>query len=188
MGKVRKNHATLFGDSLTGATVYPHCARAAFGTLTVSAFGYPAQRTSFARSKVAEILRKDNPEFMFILYGTNNNKAEKHIGAAMDDLAAVVKACEANGTVAVLGTIPPRGWSPESVPEANFNKHVIELCRKLKIPTGYIFEGFHAAGPKKRRTYMGGDGVHWTGEGMAIGGKAWGKALTQIRFVIRDQP
>ena len=74
--------------------MYPHCARAAFGTLTVSAFGYPAQRTSFARSKVAEILRKDNPEFMFILYGTNNNKAEKHIGAAMDDLAAVVKALE----------------------------------------------------------------------------------------------
>ncbi len=28
-GKVRRNHATLFGDSLTGATVYPQCARAA---------------------------------------------------------------------------------------------------------------------------------------------------------------
>jgi len=186
-GKVNKGHATLFGDSLTGATVYPHCARSAFGTMTVSAFGYPAQRTSFARNKVAEILRKDNPEFMFILYGTNNNKAEKSIPAAMEDLTAVVKACEANGTVAVLGTIPPRGWTAESAPEANFNKHVIELCRKLKIPTGYIFEGFQAAGAEKRRTYMGGDGVHWTGQGMALGGKAWGKTLTQIRFVIRDQ-
>jgi len=186
-GKVRKNHATLFGDSLTGATVYPQCARAAFGTLTVNAFGYPAMRTSFARNQVGEIIRRDNPEFMFILYGTNNNKAQEHIPAAIDDLAAVVAACEANGTVAVLGTIPPRGWDAESAPEANFNRHVIELCRKLKIPTGYIFEGFQEAGPENRRTYLGGDGVHWTGAGMAIGARAWGKALEQIRFVIRDQ-
>jgi len=186
-GKVRKNHATLFGDSLTGATVYPQCARAAFGTLTVNAFGYPAMRTSFARNQVGEIIRRDNPEFMFILYGTNNNKAEEHVPAAMDDLAAVVAACEANGTVAVLGTIPPRGWEPDSAPEANFNRHVVELCRKLAIPTGYLFEGFQEAGPENRRTYMGGDGVHWTGEGMAIGGRAWGKALEQVRFVIRNQ-
>jgi len=186
-GKVRRNHVTLFGDSLTGATVYPQCARAAFGNLTVHAFGYPAQRTSFARNKVREIIEKENPEFMFILYGTNNNKAEQSAPAAMDDLTAVVRACEANGTVAALGTIPPRGWKSESEPEANFNKHLIELCRKLEIPTGYIFEGFQAKGPENRRTYMGGDGVHWTGEGMAIGSRAWGKTLDQVRFVLRDQ-
>ncbi len=187
IGKVRKGHATLFGDSLTGATVYPQCARAAFGNLTVGAFGYASMRTGFARDKVGEILQQDNPEFMFILYGTNNDKSPQQIPAAMDDLWAVVKACEARGTVAVLGTIPPRGWTPESAPEAGFNKHLVELCRKLKIPTGYIFESFQAAGLENRRTYMGGDGVHWTGAGMAIGGKAWGKALEQIRFVLRDQ-
>jgi len=186
VGKVRKGHATLFGDSLTGATVYPHCARAALGNLTVNAFGYPSMRTSFGRNKVGEILEQDNPEFMFILYGTNNNKAEEHLPAAMDDLAAIVAACEQRGTVAVLGTIPPRGWTPESAPEADFNRRVVELCRKLKIPTGYIFEGFQAAGD--RRKYMGGDGVHWTGDGMAIGGKAWGRTLEQVRFVLRDRP
>lgn len=186
-GKVRRNHVTLFGDSLTGATVYPQCARAAFGNQTVHAFGYAAQRTSFARNKVREIIEKENPEFMFILYGTNNNKAQQSIPAAMDDLTAVVGACEANGTVAVLGTIPPRGWKSESGPEANFNKHLIGLCRKLEIPTGYIFEGFQAKGSENRRTYMGGDGVHWTGEGMAIGGCAWGETLDQVRFVLRDQ-
>jgi hypothetical protein len=184
-GKVRKGHATLFGDSLTGATVYPQRAQAAFRNMTVNAFGYPSMRTSFGRNKVHEILQKDNPEFMFVLYGTNNNKAEQHLAQAMDDLAAIVKACEDRGTVCILGTIPPRGWTPESQPEANFNKHVVELCRKLKIPTGYIFEDFQAAGD--RRKYMGGDGVHWRGEGMAIGAKAWGKALDQIRFALRDQ-
>ncbi len=185
VGKVRKGHATLFGDSLTAATVYPQRAQAAFRNMTVNAFGYPSMRTSFGRNKVHEILHKDNPEFVFVLYGTNNNKAEQHLPQAMDDLAAIVKACEDRGTVCILGTIPPRGWTPESQPEANFSRHVVELCRKLKIPTGYIFEDFQAAGD--RRKCMGGDGVHWRGEGMAIGAKAWGKALDQIRFALRDQ-
>ena len=60
-GKVRKGQATLFGDSLTAATVYPQCAEAAFGTLSVDAFGYPSMRTDFGRGKVKEILDKENP-------------------------------------------------------------------------------------------------------------------------------
>ena len=53
----------------------------------------------------------------------------------------------------------------------------------MKAP---IFEDLQAAGD--RRKFMGGDGVHWTGEGMEIAGRAWGQALEQIRFVVRDQP
>jgi len=187
-GKVRRNRATLFGDSLTGATSYPRCAESAFGTLRVDAFGYPSMRTIFGRDKVQEILEKQNPEFMFILYGTNNNKSPQHIPAAMEDLAAIVRACQRRGTVAVLGTIPPRGWTPESAPEAEFNRHVIQLCRKLKIPCGYIFEAFQAKGPNNRRTYLAGDGVHWHGAGMKLAAEAWTRALEQVRFVVRDQP
>jgi lysophospholipase L1-like esterase len=84
-----------------------------------------------------------------------------------------------------LGTIPPRGWTPESAPEARYNQQLIALCRTLQVPVGYIFEDFQAAGD--RRKYMGGDGVHWTGEGMEIAGRAWGKTLAQLRFVLRDQ-
>jgi hypothetical protein len=184
-GRVHRGRATLFGDSLTGATVYPHCARAAFGNLMVDAFGYPSMKTSFGRDKVGEILRKENPEFMFILFGTNNSKREQDIQAAMDDLAAIVKTCEANGTIAVVGTIPPRDWSPDSAPEANFNKNIVELCRRLKTPVGYIFEDFQAAGDRSK--YMGSDGVHWRGAGMEIAARAWGKTLEQIRFVLRDR-
>jgi hypothetical protein len=184
-GRVRRGHATLFGDSLTGATVYPQCAESAFGTLSVNAFGFPAMRTDFGRQQVREILGQDNPEFMFVLYGTNNSKAERDLPRARDDLAAIVQACDEHGTVAVLGTIPPRGWSPDSQPEADYNARVIEHCRQRQIPTGYIFEGFQAAGD--RRKYMGDDGVHWRGEGMEIAGRAWGQALDQIRFVLRDQ-
>ncbi|MCK4292729.1 MAG: hypothetical protein KAY65_05995 [Planctomycetes bacterium] len=85
----------------------------------------------------------------------------------------------------VVGTIPPRGWSPDSAPEAKFNKNIVELCHRLKTPVGYIFEDFQAAGDRRR--YMGSDGVHWRDAGMEIGARAWGKTLEQIRFVLRDR-
>lgn len=85
----------------------------------------------------------------------------------------------------VVGTIPPRGWSPDSAPEAKFNKNIVELCHRLKTPVGYIFEDFQGAGDRRR--YMGSDGVHWRGAGMEIGARAWGKTLEQIRFVLRDR-
>ena len=86
-----------------------------------------------------------------------------------------------------MRVFPPRGWTPDSTPEAAFNRQLVELCRRLQIPTGYIFEAFQGAGPESRKTYMGGDGVHWTGEGMALAGRAWARTLDQLRFVLRDR-
>ena len=179
---------TLFGDSLTAATVYPQCAEAAFGTLSVDAFGYPSMRTDFGRGKVKEILDKENPEFMFILYGTNNSKAAEgpatgHGGPGGDRPARATTTAPWR----CWARIPPRGWAPDSQPEADYNAELVKLCQRLKIPAGYIFEGFQAAGPADRRKYLGDDGVHWRGEGMEIAGRAWGKTLDQIRFVLRDQ-
>ncbi len=185
-GKVRRGHATMFGDSLTHATTYEYAAKSAFLTMTVKAFGYPRMKTSFGKDRIAEILKKDNPEFMCILFGTNNSKAEKNLGPAMEDLSAIVKACEENGTVPLLGTIPPRGFKdPKSQPEARYNARVIELAGKLKVPVGYVFEEIQAAGD--RRKYISRDGVHWTQPGKALAGRAWAKALDQVRFVLRDR-
>jgi hypothetical protein len=60
------------------------------------------------------------------------------------------------------------------------------LATRLKIPVGYIFEDLQAAGDRKK--YIAGDGVHWKGPGMEIGGRAWAKALRQIEFILRDRP
>ena len=106
----------------------------------------------------------------------------------MEDLEAAGRACGRSGRVGFVGTIPPRGWTPDSGAEANFNRHVIALCRQRQIPCGHIFEAFQAAGPENRRTYLGGDGVHWRGAGMKLAAQAWARALNQVRFVIRDQP
>ena len=74
---------------------------------------------------------------------------------------------------------------PDSKPEANYNKNLIELSRRLNVPTAYIFESIQAAG--ERKTFISGDGVHWTGAGMGVAGKAWGRALAQAKFVLRDR-
>lgn len=182
--KRRKGWVTLFGDSLTGATVYRECVQSAFRNMQVSAYGYPSETTAFGARHIARILQDENPEFLCVLFGTNNDKSEPAIHAAMADLESIVKACEERGTVALLGTIPPRGFTdPDSVPEARYNAAVVALARRLRVPVAYIFESIQAAGDRRR--FLAPDGVHWTGEGMEVAGKAWGRTMAQVRFVLR---
>lgn len=186
LGKVRKGRVVLFGDSLTYATSYRPAVQAAFLNLGVKAFGYPSMRTGFGKDNIARILKEENPEYLCLLFGTNNGKSPADIAAAMEDLAAIVKMCDENGTVALLGTIPPRGFAdPASTPEADYNRAVMELGRKIQVPVAHIFESIQAAGDRKQ--FIADDGVHWNGAGMAIAGRAWGRALKQTRFVIRDR-
>lgn len=186
-GRVRKGHVTLYGDSLTGATLYQHAVRSAVLKQTVDAFGFAGRKTAFARERIDEILKDQNPEFMFVLFGTNNVKTGGAIEAAMQDLRAVVAACDANGTVAILGTIPPRGFEDAaSAPEAAYNARLIELARELRTPVAYIFESVQSSGA--RRNFLAADGVHWTAQGMEVAGRAWGRAFQNVRFVLRDQP
>ena len=86
--------------------------------------------------------------------------------------------------MALLGTIPPRGWSPESRTEAEYNRAVIALGRKLEFPVARIFEEIEAGGDRHR--HISDDGVHWTGEGMAAAGRAGGRAMDAVRFALRD--
>lgn len=192
IGKVRKNHIFLYGDSLTGATTYPQMSQAAAGIYTIGNRGAPGMRTGWGKANVqTAALKPGNPEFMFVLFGTNNVRGrvakKETLDQWMSEMEAIVKAGEEHGTVVMIGTIPPRGFKdPESKGEAVYNKRIVELATKLKIPVGYIFEDLQAAGDRKK--YIAGDGVHWKGPGMEIGGRAWGKALRQIEFVVRDRP
>jgi lysophospholipase L1-like esterase len=185
--RVRKGHVTLYGDSLTGATLYQYAVLSALLKQTLDAFGYAGQTTAFAKDRIKATLDEQNPEFIFILFGTNNDKSPAGIEAAMEDLRTVISACHAHGTVAILGTIPPRGFDdPRSLPEAAYNTRLIGLARELSVPVAQIFEAIQSSGP--RQTYIAADGVHWTAQGMELAGRAWGKAFDDVRFVLRDQP
>ena len=185
--KVRKGRVLLFGDSLTGALNYQLFAEAALGRYPVDAIGRAGWRTGQGRKVIAGDIAKMNPQFCLILYGTNNSKSAKAIEAAMDDLLAIAKACETNGTIPVIGTIPPRGFSdPKSKPEADYNAALIKTCRANKIPIGYIFEEMQAQ--PDRRKQLAGDGVHWAGAGFTTANRAWQKVMQQVGFVLLDRP
>lgn len=182
-GKVVKGRVLCFGDSLTHATSYGRAVEGRLGRYEVVARGYPSQRTSFGREKIAEHLREFNPEYCLVLLGTNNGKGEADIAAAMDDLAAIVAACDAHGTVAGLATIPPRGFTDaESKPEAAYNRAVVALARERGIPVAYLFEEFLAA--RDRADVLCPDGVHFHRDGFDAAGRAWRKMHEQVAFAV----
>jgi len=163
-GKVNKGVVLAFGDSLTYATNYRTSLEAHLGRYRAEAKGYPGQRTSFGKNRIDQDLSAVNPEFCLILLGTNNSKSDKAIESAMADLLAIAASCRKRGTVAVIGTIPPRGFKdPSSKPEARYNAALVKTCRANKIPVCYLFEYFQSL--PDRRKLLAGDGVHWQGEG-----------------------
>ena len=186
-GKVVKGRIFCFGDSLTGATMYPVFTESAVGRYQTEAIGRAGWRTGQGRGVIAGDIARMNPQFCLILYGTNNSKSAKAIEAAMEDLLAIAKTCETSGTIPIIGTIPPRGFGdPASKPEANYNAALVKTCRANKIPIAYIFEEMQAQ--PDRRKQLAGDGVHWAGEGFVTASRAWKKAMEQVTFVLLDRP
>ncbi|WP_456432065.1 GDSL-type esterase/lipase family protein [Thermosulfuriphilus sp.] len=190
-GRVNKALVCLFGDSLAGPTLYPRLVEGALGIYKVKAYGFAGQTTGFGRRKVAEILAKERPEFLFVMFGTNNVRGRLRTVDVyerwMDDLEAIVKEAESQGVVVALATIPPRGFKdPLSLPEAMFNEALVKRARRLKVPVAYVFEMIQASGP--RQEFIWKDGVHWTPRGMEVAALAWAKTMDQIEFVLRDRP
>jgi lysophospholipase L1-like esterase len=181
-GKVVKGRVMMFGDSLTYATNYRHNVASALGNYEVIAKGHSRMRTSFGKANIERHLKEVNPEFCLVLFGTNNSKNARSIAAAMADLVAIAKACEKNGTVPVIGTIPPRGFSdPESKPEKTYNAALAKTCRANNIPVAYIFE-VHQESGVNRRKLLSGDGVHTIKGGWLCIGQAWRAAMAQVRL------
>jgi hypothetical protein len=185
-GKVEKGLVFQFGDSLTGAINYQRFTEAALGRYMVEARGRASWTTIQGRAVIASDIKQVNPEFCLILFGTNNRKSQFAIEEAMEDILAMAKACEENGTVPIVATIPPRGFlDPESQPEGNYNAALIQTCRRNKIPIAYLFEEFQAQ--PDRKTLLATDGIHWGKDGFPIAARAWKKAMEQVTFALLDR-
>jgi hypothetical protein len=185
-GKVEKGLVFQFGDSLTGARNYQLFTEAALGRYSVEARGRAGWKTRAGRGVIDDDLKAVNPEFCLILLGTNNYKSRSAVGEAMEDILAIAQACEDNGTIPIVATIPPRGFTdPKSWPEANYNAALVETCRKNKIPVAYLFEEFQAQ--PDRKTLLAHDGVHWGEGGFPVAALAWKKAMEQVLFALLDR-
>lgn len=184
---IQRNLVVCYGDSLTGATLYPLMAQAALGIKRIAAYGYEGKTTSFGREHAGEVFERDHPYLALVLFGTNNPKDPESIRGAMEDLVSLVETAAAKGTMVILGTIPPRGFGdPESRPEAEFNRALVETCGKHGIPCGHLFEEYQRH--PDRRDLIAGDGVHNTAAGMAASARAWKRVWDEVHFVLRDKP
>lgn len=185
-GKVVKGRVFQFGDSLTGALSYQLFAEAALGRYMVEARGRARWKSSQGRTVIANDIQEMNPEFCLILYGTNNAKTQPAIAAAMEDMLAIAKGCADHGTVPIVATIPPRGFTdPHSKPEADYNAALLKTCRNHRIPLAYLFEEFQAQPDRKK--LLAQDGVHLAREGFPATSRAWKKAMDQVTFVLLDR-
>ncbi|MBN1809850.1 MAG: SGNH/GDSL hydrolase family protein [Planctomycetes bacterium] len=190
-GKVRKGHVCFYGDSLTHATSYPQAGQAALGIFTVAAHGFSGQTTSYAKDHVEEILDRENPEFLCVIFGTNDLRigmpSDEQLKQWLDNMQTVAEAGQKRGTVVMFGTVPPKGFTdPDSKPEARYNEALAERAQSIGVPVAYVFQEIQAAGD--RRNYISGDGIHWTGAGMEKAGIAWGKTMKHVQWVLRDGP
>ena len=186
-GKVVKGRVLQFGDSLSGALNYQLLAEAALGRYMVEARGRAGWTSGQGRTVITQDLKEVNPEFCLLLYGTNNTKSAPAIAAAMDDMLSMAQACAAHGTVPIIATIPPRGFTdPHSQPEANYNAALIKASRTNNIPLAYLFEALQTQPDRKK--FLAGDGVHWAGQAFTMTSQVWKKAMEYVTFALLDRP
>ncbi len=183
---VRKGWILQFGDSLTGAHLYRTAAESALGRYSIEARGRAGWKTSRGREIIDSDLKQVNPEFCFILYGTNNRKDASGISRAMQDLLKMAQACAAHGTVPIIATIPPSFKKHSRGSEESFNAALIETCRPHNIPIAYLYEEIQAQ-PNPRSFFVR-DGVHWHKKAFPLTGKVWKQAMEQVMFALLDRP
>jgi len=184
--KVRKGWILQFGDSLTGAYLYRTAAESALGRYSIEARGRAGWKTSSGREIIDSDLKQVNPEFCFILYGTNNRKDASSNAQAMKDLLKIAQACAKNGTVPIIATIPPSFKKHSQGEEGDFNEALVETCKEHHIPVAYLFEEIQAQSDP--RSYFVRDGVHWHKKAFPLTGKVWKQAMEQVMFVLLDRP
>lgn len=191
-GYVEKGMVVMYGDSLTGPTLYKRLVAGALGIYKVKAYGYSGMKIQWGKGNLEKrVLKEVIPEFMLLMFGTNDVKGRKRSSKTYEiwakDLVETAKLAQSRGIVVILGTIPPRGFDdPKSLPEYEFNKILIKQAKKNNIPLAYVFNDIQKSG--NREKFIWKDGIHWTAQGMEVAAKAWAKTFRQIEFVLRDRP
>ena len=182
-GKVRQDVFLFAGDSITAADAYSNTLEQWLARGRQIRRGVGMMRTGFGKNMIGKYLGS-KPEFVIAMYGTNDSKSAAAVTAGVANMAAVVDACVAAGTVPIIATIPPRRFDKAKQDgQVRFNSALVKMCRDKKVPVSYCFEEMMGRDLRK----MLGDGVHLkptTGNDAA--GEALHKTMQQVYFALRD--
>jgi len=113
---------------------------------------------------LANIIKKYNPQIVFILLGANDVSARRKPDDVLRDMNTIVEMILNNNSVPVLTTQPPmRGKRRHELLE-QVNDRYLGLAAARKIPIIDLYGEFVSRQPKGAwdRTLVGRDGVHWT--------------------------
>ncbi len=182
--KVRHDVFLFAGDSITAAHNYTHILGQWLARGITVRQGVGTVRTDYGKNMIGKYLADARPEFAIIMYGTNDSKSPEAVAQAMQNLAAIIDACAAAGTVPIIATIPPRGYDKQKQDDqVRFNKALVELCREKRVPVSYCFEEMMEHDLRQ----VLGDGVHLTPVlGNDVAGAALWKTMQQVYFALRD--
>lgn len=111
------------------------------------------------------ILETYKPQVAFILLGANDATAGRPVADVARDMAAILDAVLANGTVPVLQMIPPRGDDAKNELARQYNAEYVTLARERKIPLVDLYGEFVTRAPLDWKTkLLVADGDHMTHE------------------------
>lgn len=183
-GKVRHDVFLFAGDSITAADSYSSTLEQWLARGRQVRRGVGQMRTDYGKNMIARYLSQSKPEFAIVMYGTNDSKQPAGVTQGVANMAALVDACVAFGTVPIIATIPPRGFNKDRQDgQIRFNKALVEMCRQKKVPISYCFEEMMQRDLRK----MLGDGVHLQPTtGNAAAGAALLKTMRQLYSALRD--
>ncbi|MCX6997752.1 MAG: GDSL-type esterase/lipase family protein [Kiritimatiellaeota bacterium] len=99
------NLIVCLGDSITAAG-YPDALAARSGKGTINA-GHGGEESGGGAARVGSLLAANNPGYLCILYGANDIHSHLSLDSVINNLAAIVHAAQAKGTVPILGTLTP---------------------------------------------------------------------------------
>jgi lysophospholipase L1-like esterase len=124
------------------------------------------------------------PEFAIVMYGTNDIEHGLPNAYSMSNLEAIIDTAVTAGTVPIVATIPPRGYDKGSqVDQERFNRALIELARRKRVPVSYVFEEMMT----QDLLAMLYDGVHLQPDtGNDAAGRALSRTMNEVYFALRD--
>jgi hypothetical protein len=170
-GRLQPDTVLFLSDSAGAPERFPLEIEAAIGVKRVRMACYPGQAISSLPMQVSGALNDHQPALLLVRVGADSPRTAPDIAPAMAALAEIAAAAAERGIVPVLSTLPPGDGGGVTSENTAFNRALIELCQRLRLPCCDLAE----------------TPLLWT-DRATIEARAWKRVADQIYFVLRDRP
>jgi lysophospholipase L1-like esterase len=132
-----------------------------------------------------EIIAKYRPQVAFVLLGANDATKGRNPADVARDMATILDALLANGTIPVLQLAAPRASADKDDLTRQYNAAYLRLARERKIPVIDLYGEFVTRAPDGawKTQLLNKDGIHFTTEG--AGGPPTPENLAKCGYLLR---